>query len=384
MDFDLSEEQELIQEAAREFAATIIAPVVKQIEEEDKIPKAVWDGLAELGFMGMPFEKEFGGSESGYENYVLVQEQISRASSGVAAALSVHVMAADVITIFGNREQRERYLPRICKGELRPSFAFTEAGTGSDPKQLTTIATRDGDSIIINGAKRFITNAGYEGPMVLFCKDDDTGGFSAYLVDKFCEGYELSPPWGKIGLQGSPIFDVFFKDVKIPAGNLLGQKGQGFNILLLGIAFGKIGTSAIALGGILAAYEEAVRYAKEKMHRGKPIAQFQAIQLKIGHIAAKYNSTRWMCYRLGTLANDILTKKITNAFQFQAEAALVKSYASDTAVEAAKLAMDVHASYGLTKDFPVERIYRDAIVAPQIEGVSDMQRIIFANYILSL
>ncbi|MGV8056646.1 MAG: acyl-CoA dehydrogenase family protein [Smithellaceae bacterium] len=382
MDFNLSEEQELIQEAAREFASTVIAPAVKQIEEEDKIPKSIWDGLAELGFMGMPFEKEFGGSATGYENYVLVQEQISRVSSGVGAALSVHIMASDVITIFGNQEQRERYLPRICKGELKPSFAFTEPGTGSDPKQLTTTATKDEDFIIINGAKRFITNAGYEGPMILFCKDADTGGFSAYIVDKFCDGYKIDTPWEKIGLHGSPIFDVYFKDVKIPVSNLLGQKGQGFSILLLGIAFGKIGTSAIALGGILAAYEQAVKYAKEKLHRGKPIAQFQAIQLKIGHLAAKYHSTRWMCYRLGTLANDILSNKITNAAQFQAEAALVKGYSSDTAVEAAKLAMDVHASYGLTKEFPIERIYRDAIIAPQIEGVSDMQRIIFANSVL--
>ena len=154
--------------------------------------------------------------------------------------------------------------------------------------------------------------------------------------------------------------------------------------MLLGIAFGKIGTSAIALGGILAAYEEALKYAREKLHRGKPIAKFQGIQLKIGHLSAKYFSTRWMCYHLGTLANDILAeKKMQNVDKFQAEAALVKSYASDTAVEAARLSMDVHASYGLTKDYPIEKIYRDAIIAPQIEGVSDMQRIIWANYVLN-
>lgn len=383
MDFKLSKEQELIQKAARDFATNTIMPLVKQIEEEDKVPQQVWDGLAELGFLGLPFEEKFGGGEAGYENYVLVQEQISRVSSGVGTAFSVYLMGSDVIALFGTEEQREKYLPKLCRGELKPSFAFTEPGTGSDPKQLTTVAVREGDSIVINGVKRFITNAAYEGPMVVFCKDADTGGFSAYIVDKFCEGYSLSKSWEKIGCHGSPIFDVYLKDVRIPVANLIGEAGKGFDILLLGIAFGKVGTSTIALGGILASYEEAVKYAKEKLHRGQPIAKFQAIQLKIGHLAAKYYSTCWMCYRLGMLANDIMSKKATNTSQFQAEAALVKGYVSDTAVEATKLAMDVHASYGLTKDYPIERIYRDAIIAPQIEGVSDMQRIIFANSILS-
>lgn len=382
MDFKLSKEQELIKKAAQQFATDTILPLVRQIEEENKIPQKVWDRLAELGFLGLPFDKQWGGSEAGYENYVLAQEQISRVSSAVGLAFSVHMMASDVIVYFGTKEQQEKYLPRMCRGELVPSFAFTEPGTGSDPRQLTTTATPNGDYVVINGTKRFITNAAYQGPIIVFCKNVNTGNVDAYIVDKFCEGYSISSPWEKIGCHGSPIFDVYFNDVRIPASNLLGEAGMGFDILLLGVAFGKIGTSSIALGGILAAYQEAIQYAKTKMHRGKPIAKFQAIQLKIGHLAAKYYSTCWMCYRLGTLANDIIRKKNRNTSQFQAEAALVKAYASDTAVEAAKLAMDVHASYGLTKDYPIERIYRDAIIAPQIEGVSDMQRIIWASNVL--
>jgi len=378
MDFKLTKEQELIQKAAREYAMSTILPLAKQIDAEDKIPQEIWDGLAELGFMGIPFEEELGGGGADYEYYVLAQEQIARASAGVATALSVHTTGLDVISIFGTQEQKEKYIPKGCSGKAKTSFAFTEPGTGSDPKQLTTIATRDGDYYVLNGVKRFITNAGYEGPMVIFCKDADTGECSAYIMDKFTEGYSLSKPWEKIGANGSPIFDVYLKNVKVPVENLLGEPGKGFPILLLGIAMGKVGTSTIALGGMLAAYEESVKYAKEKLHRGKPIAKFQAIQLKIAHIAAKYNSVRWMCYRAGTLANDI-----KDPGQFQAEVAMVKGYASDTAVEAAKLAMDIHASYGLTKDYPVERIYRDAIIAPQIEGVSDMQRIIFANSVLT-
>jgi len=379
----LSKEQELIQKAARDFAANTIMPLAKQIDEEDKVPLAIWEGLADLGFLGIPFEEELGGGAAGYECYVLALEQIARASSGVATMLSVHTMAMDAIAIFGTTEQKAKYIPKGCRGEIRPSFAFTEPGTGSDPKQLTTVATRQGDNYVISGTKRFISNAGYEGPMIVFCKDADTGGCSAYIVEKFCEGYSLSKPWDKIGGHGSPIFDVYFKDVKVPIENLLGNPGRGFDILLLGIAMGKIGTSTIALGGMLAGYELAVKYAKEKLHRGKPIAKFQAIQLKIGHIAAKYQSTRWMCYRLGTLANAIMSKEVKDASQFEAEAALVKSYASDTAVEVVTLAMNVHASYGLTKDYEIEKVYRDAIIAPQIEGVSDIQRIIFANSVLT-
>ncbi|NLN87790.1 MAG: acyl-CoA dehydrogenase [Syntrophomonadaceae bacterium] len=383
MDFNLTEEQQLIQESAREFATKMIAPLAHQIDVEDKVPGEILDGMAELGFMGIPFEEKYGGSGLGYEYYVLVQEQISRFSSAVGTVFTVHMLGADAIVIFGTEEQKDKYFPRICNGELHPSFAFTEPETGSDPKQLATTVTYDGDFAVINGTKRFISAAAYEGPMVVFCKDPEAGGgVSAYIVDKFCPGYSLSPPWEKIGGHGSPVYDVYLRDVRVPVSNLLGQRGQGFDILLLGIAFGKIGTSAIALGGILAAYEEALKYAKEKLHRGKPIAKFQAIQLKIGHLAAKYHSTRWMCYRLGVLANDILSKRSSNWGKFEAEAALVKGYASDTAVEAARLSMDVHASYGLTKDFPIERIYRDVIICPQIEGVSDMQRIIFANSVL--
>lgn len=382
MDFNFTEEQQLIQESAREFATKIIAPLAGQIDAEDKIPAEILDGMAELGFMGIPFPEKYGGSALGYEYYVLVQEQIARASAGVATLFSVHMLGADAISIFGTEEQKDRYFPDICKGKLHPSFAFTEPETGSDPKQLVTTVTQDGDYAVINGVKRFISAAAYEGPIVVFCKDTEVGGVSAYIVDKLCPGYSLSPAWEKIGGHGSPIYDVYLKDVRVPASNLLGQRGQGFDILLLGIAFGKIGTSTIALGGILAAYEDAIKYAKEKLHRGQPIAKFQAIQLKIGHLAAKYHSTRWMCYRLGTLGNDILSRRSSDWRQFEAEAALVKGYASDTAVEAAKLSMDVHASYGLTKDFPIERVYRDAIICPQIEGVSDMQRIIFAGSVL--
>ena len=176
MDFNFTEEQQLIQESAREFATKIIAPLAGQIDAEDKIPAEILDGMAELGFMGIPFPEKYGGSALGYEYYVLVQEQIARASAGVATLFSVHMLGADAISIFGTEEQKDRYFPDICKGKLHPSFAFTEPETGSDPKQLVTTVTQDGDYAVINGVKRFISAAAYEGPIVVFCKDTEVGG----------------------------------------------------------------------------------------------------------------------------------------------------------------------------------------------------------------
>ncbi len=377
MDFILDKDQELIQKLAREFAQNKILPLVKEIDKEDKLPLEIWEGFAEVGLLGIVFPEELDGVGGGYESYILALEQLARVSAGAATALAVHVTPIEAINIYGTQVQKEKYVPSGVRGECRASFAFTEPGTGSDPRQLTTTAIRQGDHYVLNGTKRFISNGGYPGPMVIFAKEGEQGICSAFILDKFCEGYSVSTPWEKIGLFGSPVFDVFLDNVKVPEENRLGKAGQGFEILLLGIALGKIGTSTVALGGILAAYEESVKYAKAKIHRGQSIAKFQAIQLKIGHLAAKYQSARWMCYRLGTLANNI-----ENAAQFQAEAALVKGYVSDTAVEAAILAVNVHASYGLMREYPAERIYRDAIIAPHIEGVSDMQRVIFANSVL--
>lgn len=377
MEFKLNEDQEFIQKMARDFAMKKILPLVEEIDKKDELPLEIWKGLCEIGLPGMVFPEEYGGGEAGYDSYVLALEQIARASGGVATALAVHVTGLGAIKLYGTEAQKKKYLPAGVAGECKASFAFTEPGTGSDPKQLTTTAVRKGDYYVLNGTKRFITNSGYNGPMTVFAKEGDDGGCTAFILDKFCEGYSLSSPWAKVGLHGSPVYDVFLDNVKVPAENVLGQSGKGFDILLLGIAFGKIGTSSVALGNILAAFEEAVKYAKEKMHRGQPITKFQAIQLKIGHLAAKYESARWMCYRLGMLAN-----KVDNPHKFQADAALVKGYVSDTAVEAALLACNVHASYGVMAEYAAERIYRDALIAPHIEGVSDLQRVISAASVL--
>lgn len=378
MEFSLSKEQSLIQQMAREFVEKKLEPMAEQIDRENVIPDEIIKGLSELDLWGLPFKEEYGGADAGYVSYVLAMEQLGKAASGPAISISVNCLGLGAIDKFGTEEQKKKFMPKACKGEQMASFAFTEPGTGSDPKQITTRAVKEGDYYILNGTKRFISNADFPGPMVVFAIDSDNGKPTAFIIDKFCEGYSVSEPWDKIGYRGGHLLDVYFKDVKVPSENILGKPGGGFPVLTYGIAFGKVGISSIALGGILAAYEEAVKYAREKTHRGDPIAKFPSIQLRIADLAMRYEACRWLTYRLGYLANDA-----KDPAMFAKEAALTKTYVCETFVEAARIAIDVHGSYGLMNDYKVTRLYRDAILGPQVEGVADMQKMIIAGVVLN-
>lgn len=332
MDFTLSKEQLLIQSMAREFAEKHIEPFVQQIEDENDVPGELIERMAELELFGMQFPEECGGSGGGYDGYVLAMEQIARVSPGVSMIISVNGLGLGAIYTYGTKEQKEKYLVPGFEGKLLASFAFTEPGTGSDPRQVTTTAVKDGDSYVINGTKRFISSANFPGPMVVFARESESEEITGFIVDKFCEGYSISEPWDKIGLKGNRVVDVYFKNVRIPAENMLGKVGKGFNILLSGIAYGKIGISSTYLGITLRAYEEAVKYATEKTHRGEAIARFQAIQLRVGELAIKVEAARWLTYRLGCLANDV-----KDPMQFAKEAALTKSFVCENAVEGQKI-----------------------------------------------
>lgn len=377
MDFNLTKEQLLIQKMARDFAEQAIKPQVARIESDNAVPAEILEGLAELDMFGLAMPEAYGGAGAGYESYVLAMEQIARVCCGPAMTISAHTLGLGAINNYGNDEQKKKFMPRACKGEHICSFAFTEPATGSDPKQLTTTAVKEADHYIINGTKRFISNASFPGPLVLFAVDSESGKPTAFIVEKQCEGYSVSKPWEKIGWHGGDLVDIYLKDVKVPVENVLGQLGDGYPVLQYGIAFGKIGMNSAALGTTLAAYEEAVRYAKEKMHRGQPIAKFQAIQLKIADIAMLYESSRWLAYRLGFLAN-----KPKSVRDFAREAALSKVVIARNAMDAARLSMDIHGSYGLMVDYDITRIYRDAAMGPQVEGVLDMQKVIVAGEIL--
>lgn len=377
MDFTFSTEELLIQQMAREFAEQNLRPAIRRIEKENRVPDEILAGLSELDLFGMNIPEQYGGAGAGYLSYVLAMEQIARVHCGPGIILSAHNLGLGAIANFGTDEQKERFLPKAASGEHITSFAFTEPETGSDPKQLTTTAVRRGDEFILNGTKRFISNAAYPGALIVFAIETESGVPTAFIVDKFCPGYSVSQPWEKLGWHGGDLVDIFLKDVVVPVDNVLGKIGDGYPILQFGIAYGKIGMNSLALGTTLAAFELAVQYANGKTHRGQPIAKFQAIQLKVAEIAGLYESSRWLCYRLGFLANDPKSYR-----DFAREAALSKVVVARNAQEAARISLDVHGSYGLMHDAEIARVYRDAAMGPQVEGVQHMQQVILAGDIL--
>lgn len=377
MDFNLSKEELLIQKMARDYAQQAIRPAVLRIEADNRVPDEILAGLADLEMFGMVIPEKFGGAGAGYLSYVLAMEQISRVACGPAMIISAHNLGVGAIANFGTDDQRSRFIPKAAQGDHIASFAFTEPGTGSDPKQLTAIAVRQGDSFILNGTKRFISNASYPGPLIIFALESESGKPTGFIVEKNCPGYAVSKPWHKLGWHGGDLVDVYLKDVAIPVDNMLGTIGEGYQILQFGIAFGKIGMNSVALGTTLAAYEEGVTYAREKTHRGQPIGKFQAIQLKVAELAGLYESSRWLAYRLACLANN------PNSYRdFAREAALSKFVIARNAQEAARISLDIHGSYGLMEDYEISRIYRDAAMGLQVEGVNHMQQVIVAADLL--
>ncbi len=377
MKFKLSEQQQMAVDTSRDFAERFIKGRIEEIENAGKFPEDLYHQMADTGLLAFSFEEKYGGLEMGYDCFTMAIEQIAKVSASAATALLISILPLEAIYMFGTEEHKKKYIPGGLSGETRGSFAFTEPGTGSDPKQLITTGRKEGDCFIVNGVKRFISNASYNGPMVVFVKDSSTEECTALIMDKFCEGYSISTSWDKIGLKGSAVYDVFLDNVKIPVENVLGKEGDGYNILLNSTAYGKLGFSSCFLGVMAASYDNAVKYVQEKMHRGKSIGKFQAVQLKISQIAAKYESCRLLVYKCGEDANDHKDMK-----NFAAESAMVKGYLADTGVEVAVLAMNVMGAYGVMDEYDQERYLRDAIIGPHIEGASDVQRLISANKIL--
>ena len=379
MEFRLNEDQQMIQDLARDYAQNYIAPRVGEIEEADKFPDDLFQVMAEMGFISMNFPEAYGGMELGYVPTTVAIEEISKVSGSAGTVLTVTLLPLEAINMYGTEEQKQKYLVPGLQGAWKGSFAFTEAGTGSDPKQLTTIATKTGEGTYkISGVKRFISNAAYEGPIVLFAKEAETEECTAFILNKFCKGYSLSTPWEKVGFEGSHIYDVFLDEVEVTEADILGKHGQGFEILIGATTYGKLAFSAVFTGVMGGAYELAVKYAKEKMHRGKPIGKFATIQSKIAQIAANTLSARLMLYKAAedadTIKDDI--RKV------QCSTALLKGYVADLAVSTNVMALNVLASYGVTKEYKVERFVRDSLIGPNIEGSADIQRLISGSYLL--
>lgn len=378
MEFRLNEEQEGIRQLAQDIAERTIAPLSEEIDKTHTTPIEVFKEIADAGFLAIPFPEEYGGLELGNIALMCAIEEIAKKSPSVAVSTLVCISFLEAIKNYGTEEQKQKYLPAGIAGEFRGSLAFTEPGTGSDPKQITTTAKKDGDYFILNGTKRFITNATYEGPILLFARDNETNNVTAFVFDKLGEGYSTSSAWETIGMHGSGIYDVFLDNVRVHKSCILGEQGNGFPILLGTVAHSKVALCATFVGTMAASYELAVRYAKEKLHRDKPIGEkFQAIQIKLAKIAGMVQSARLLTLNLAEKSDDR-----SDLDYMKAWVGMTKAYVSDLSVECNLNCMNVLGAYGVCDEYKVERFLRDSLIAPHIEGVSDLQRVIAGGYIM--
>jgi butyryl-CoA dehydrogenase len=375
VDFELTDEQELIREAVREFAESELAPIAAELDRDHRFPEEILPKLAELNLMGMPYPEKVGGAGADYVSYVIAIEEISRACASTGIILSAHTsLATWPIHRFGTESQKERYLSDMASGRRLGAFALTEPAAGTDAGAGTTTAVLNGDEYVLNGTKMFITNAPFAEVYIVFAKTDPaqgTRGMSAFIVEKDTPGFSVGEAEHKLGIRGSSTPPIYFSDCRVPKEALLGGEGDGFKIAMQTLDGGRIGVSAQALGIAQAALDASVAYAKERVQFGKPIATLQAIQWMIADMATAVDAARLLVYRAASC--------VDNGHPYSTEGAMAKLFASETATRVADRAIQIHGGYGYTESYPVERNYRDAKITELYEGTSEVQRMVISR-----
>jgi len=378
MDFRLTEEQEMLQEMVRDFAEKELRPRAQETDEHAQMSPEVIRKMAELGLMGMAIPEEYGGMPMDKVSVAIAIEEIGRGCGGTGLAFEAHSCLGCVpIVRWGTPEQKERFLPRMAAGESFGCLALTEPGAGSDLAVVRTTAVEDGDSWVINGTKAWITNASLTDVIIVLLRTDPEAGsraFSLILVETDRSGLTIEPHEKKMGLRGAPAHGLTFEDVRVPKENLLGERGRGLHQTLSAMDGGRVGISALAIGLAQAAYEEARRYALERVAFGKPIAEHQAIQFMLADMATEIHAGRLMTHYAAWLEDQ--GQRIT------LEAAMGKLYSSEMAERVAYKAVQVHGGYGYSQEYAVERIYRDARLMTIGEGTSEVQRMVIGRSIL--
>ncbi|MBA2874442.1 acyl-CoA dehydrogenase [Thermaerobacillus caldiproteolyticus] len=375
MNLHFTEEQEMMRKMVKEFAQSEIAPFVERMEQGE-FPRDILRKMAELGLMGITIPEEYGGAGMDFISYIIAIHEISKVSATVGVILSVHTsVGTNPILYFGTEEQKKKYVPKLASGEYLGAFCLTEPSAGSDAKSLKTKAIRQGDYYMLNGSKVFITNGGEADTYIVFARtnpnEEGSRGISAFIVEKDTPGFIVGKDEKKMGLHGSRTVQILFEDAKVPAENLLGEEGQGFKIAMANLDAGRIGIAAQSLGIAEAALEYAAAYAKERIQFGKPIAEQQGVAFKLADMATAVEAARLLVYRAAFLrATGLPCGK---------EASMAKLFASRTAMEAAIEAVQIFGGNGYTKDYPVERLFRDAKICEIYEGTSEIQRIVISK-----
>ena len=370
MNFDLSEREKMIQSAAREFAAKEVLPRAADIDRTAEFPAELVRRMAGMGYFGLAYPAEYGGSGSGYVAYALVIEQLARASMTAGAIVAVGVLSPEALFRYGSEAQKKRFLVPLVAGRKLGCFCFTEPGTGSDPKAIVTRARQTGRQYVIGGEKKFISLARVAGQALVFARDE-TDRVSAFIVPAKTPGFEAGEPSDTIGLRGFGACAVYLDNVRVPAGNLLGERGRGFDIMLEAISVERVGVAAQAAGVAQGALDLSVEYSKGRVAYGKPISGMPTIQWLLAEMASRLEAGRWLTYRTAFLRDK--GRGIRN------ESAVAKLFCSQMAVEVTRMAMQVHGAYGTMKSLPVERLYRDAKMTEVYVGVSEIQRAIIAS-----
>lgn len=378
MQLELNEQQKMIKNMIKEFSEKEIAPIAEELDKKEQYPTQTLEKMAKLGILGTIIPTEYAGAGLDSITYATVIEEISKHCASTGVVTSVHnSLCAGPIIYYGTEEQKKKYLPILAKGEKIGAFAATEPNAGSDLGAMKTTAELKGNSYIINGDKTFITSGSEAGIIIVFAVTDKTAGYkgiSAFIVEKEMKGFKVGSIFEKLGINASKTSELLFENMVVPKENLLGKEGDGFKIALSTLDSGRIGIASQAVGIAQAALEESIEYSKQREQFGRPIAKFQAIQWMIADMATKIEAARLLVYNA--------CYKKDQGQPFSKEAAMAKLYASEIAMDAVDKAVQIHGGYGYTKEYLVERLFRDAKITEIYEGTSEVQKMVIASHLL--
>ncbi|WP_010648414.1 acyl-CoA dehydrogenase [Oceanobacillus massiliensis] len=375
MNFQLSEEQEMLRKMVRDFAEKEVKPTAAERDEEERFDRDIFDKMAGLGLTGIPWPEQYGGIDADFVSYVIAVEELSRVCASTGVTLSAHLsLASWPIYKYGNEEQKKTFLSRLATGDALGAYALSEPGAGSDVVSMKTTAKEDGDHFVLNGNKVWITNGGVADIYIVFAKTDADAkhkGISAFIVESGTDGFSFGKKEKKLGIRSSPTTELIFENCRIPKENLLGAEGEGFKIAMTTLDGGRNGIAAQALGIAQGALDAAVEYAKGREQFGKPIANNQGISFKLADMATEIEAARLLTYQAAWLESQGLP--------YGKASAMSKLFAGDAAMRTTVEAVQIFGGYGYTKDYPVERYMRDAKITQIYEGTNEIQRLVIGR-----
>ncbi len=375
MDFSLTKEQQLVRQMVSEFVKNEVEPIAAEIDETERYPMETVEKMAKYGVMGMPFPKEYGGAGTDYISYIMAVEELAKACATTSVILSGHSsLCCGPIYAFGTEDQKKKFLPDLLSGKKIGAFGLTEPNAGTDAAGQQSTAVLEGDHYILNGSKIFITNGGVAETFVVFAMTDrskGTKGISAFIIEKGMPGFSIGKVENKLGIRASSTTELIFEDVKVPKENLLGKEGKGFGIAMKTLDGGRIGIAAQALGIAEGALDQSIAYMKERKQFGKPISAFQGLQWYIADMKVRTEAAHYLVYKAAWKKEADLP--------YTVDAAEAKLYAAETAMYVTTKAVQILGGYGYTKDYPVERMMRDAKITEIYEGTSEVQKMVIAG-----